>query len=222
MRIALIAAVLLTPLSEAASLTGSVVDVTGAYIPRAGVELDSSAQKYQTQTDDAGVYQFANLPAGEYTLTIRVPGFRYLTIRAIRLLDPEQKRIPDVPLEIATCPWPPSRDLILLAPGDTFGRLAGSVTPPMAEVEVTLVCRTFSPCRSAKTDSTGRFVFETLSPGVYGLNFRRDGFYPVNATGYSYTVNVGWESRYYMALARCPNGNCDPKLRPKRPLAICE
>jgi hypothetical protein len=92
----------------------------------------------------------------------------------------------------------------------------------MAEVEVTLVCRTFSPCRSTKTDSTGRFVFETLSPGVYGLNFRRDGFYPVNAAGYSYTVNVGWESRYYMSLERCPNGNCDPKLRPKPPIAYCE
>ena len=34
------------------------------------VELESGAQKYQTRTDDAGVYQFENLPAGEYTLTI--------------------------------------------------------------------------------------------------------------------------------------------------------
>ncbi len=57
-----------------------------------------------------------------------------------------------------------------------------------------------------------------LSAGVYGLNFRRDGFYPENATGYEYTVNAGWESVYApKLLEKCPNGNCDPKLRPQRP-----
>jgi hypothetical protein len=62
-----------------------------------------------------------------------------------------------------------------------------------------------------------------LSPGVYGLNFRRDGFYPENATGYDYSVNAGWESVYSsVRLQRCPNGNCDPKLRPTKPPAICE
>jgi hypothetical protein len=54
-----------------------------------------------------------------------------------------------------------------------------------------------------------------ISAGVYGLNFRRDGFYAENATEYEYTVNAGWESVYGSKfLQQCPNGNCDPKLRP--------
>ena len=60
MRIALIAATLLIPLSEAASLTGAVVDSTGAYIPHAFVELYSRSAKYQAQADDEGVYRQTN------------------------------------------------------------------------------------------------------------------------------------------------------------------
>jgi len=223
MRIALIAASLLIPLSNAASLTGSLVDVTGAYVSKAAVELDSGGQKYQTQTDDAGVYRFANLPDGEYTLTIRVPGFINLTIEAIGLLEAEQKRIPEVTLLIGIGCGGPYRDSVrLLPPGDSFGRLSGIVTPPLADVEVTLVCRTFTPCRSTKTDPRGHFSFDMISSGAYGLNFHREGFYPEIATGYSYWVNDGLESAYRpMGLERCRNGNCDPKLRPK-PVRICE
>ncbi|MCU1337136.1 MAG: hypothetical protein JWO19_2717 [Bryobacterales bacterium] len=62
-----------------------------------------------------------------------------------------------------------------------------------------------------------------LSPGEYGLSFRRQGFYPEEATGYFYRVKAGLESEYGpTALEPCPDGNCDPKLRPKRPVTICE
>ena len=88
---------------------------------------------------------------------------------------------------------------------------------------MTLVCRTFTPCRSTKTDSRGEFKFDMLSSGIYGLNFRREGFYAENATGYDYTVNAGWESVYNpRPLERCRNGNCDPKLRPARLPSVCE
>ncbi len=50
MRIALAFAILLLPFSspaqDAASLTGALVDPTGAYIPHAAVELDSGTRKY--------------------------------------------------------------------------------------------------------------------------------------------------------------------------------
>ncbi len=62
------------------------------------------------------------------------------------------------------------------------------------------------------------FLIRHALSGVYGLNFRRDGFYPENATGYEYTVNAGWESVYApKQMEKCSNGNCDPKLRLKRP-----
>jgi len=219
MRIAL--AILLLPLSSpAASLTGTIIDQTGAYIPHAALELASATNSYRVQADDMGVYQFSNLPAGEYTLTFRVPGFSNRRVTSIVLLESEQKQVPDVTLDIAPCGWL-LRDIVLLR-GTLLGTLSGSVDPPAKDVDVTLVCRTFSACSSTKTDSNGRFSFETLPAGVYGLNFHRDGFYPENATEYRYTVNAGWESVYRpMVLERCPNGNCDPKLRPP-PGPSCE
>jgi hypothetical protein len=219
MRVAV--ALLLIPFSaRAASLTGTVIDQTGAHIPHAAVELASEANNYRVQADDAGVYQFSNLPAGEYTLTFRVPGFPNRRVMSIGLLEAEQKRIPDVTLDVERCGWL-LRDIVLLH-GTLFGTLSGSVDPPAKDVDVTLVCRTFSACSATRTDSNGHFSFETLPAGVYGLNFQRPGFYPENATEYRYTVNAGWESVYRpMVLEQCPNGSCDPNVRPQR-LVHCE
>jgi hypothetical protein len=219
MRIAL--AILLIPFSaRAASLTGAVVDQTGAYVPHAALELDSGTNKYKVQADDAGVFQFSNLPAGEYMLTILVPGFSNRRVKSIELLEPEQKRIPDVTLDIEPCGWP-RRDIILLPPGDPFGELSGTVLPPASGVEVFLICRTFQPCGSRKTDSDGHFSFAMLSAGAYGLSFHRDGFYDQDATAYEYYVNAGWESVYApVTLEPCADGNCKAKIQ--RILPACE
>jgi hypothetical protein len=228
-RIVLVFAILLLPLSVAASLTGTVIDPIGASIAHTVAELDSGSRKYLARADDAGLYQFLNLPAGDYTLTFRVPGFKVRIVRSIGLFETQQKRIPDITLEVASsCSGEGASgafatELREVTGDDSFGRLSGSVLPPAAEVEVTLICRTFSACRSTKTDSNGRFYFDKISAGFYGLNIRREGFYPENATGYAYAVNAGWESVYSpVLLEKCANGNCDPKLRPKKPPAICE
>jgi hypothetical protein len=62
-----------------------------------------------------------------------------------------------------------------------------------------------------------------LSSGLYGLNLRREGFYAVNAIGYEYTVNAGWDAVYSsVRLERCPNGNCDANLRKPAQIVVCE
>jgi hypothetical protein len=223
MKIALLAATLFLPLAQAASLTGAVVDLTGASIRQAAVEVDSGARKWQAQTDDMGVYKFTNLPAGEYTLVVNMAGFKRFSLKSIVVLEGQERRLPDVPLDLGNGCGSPFRDLVLLPDGGSFGRLSGIVTPQVKDVEVTLVCRTFAPCRSTKTDSNGQFSFDMISAGSYGLNFRRQGFYTENATGYSYDVNAGWESIYNpVRLERCLRGNCDPQLRPKPAVFHCE
>ena len=231
MRLALALAILLIPLSSpaqegTASITGAIVDMTGAFIPHATVDLVSATKKYQVHADDTGVYQFSNLPPGAYTLAFYALAFRQVTVKSIMLSEREQKRIPEITLMVG---YPCGvqfdvRDFVRLLPvGIPFGVLSGSVVPPVEGVEATLVCRTFNACASTKTDSTGHFSFDMLSPGLYGLNFRGKGFYPESATGYGYYVNAGLESIYRpVQLERCPNGNCNPKLRPAKPPAICE
>ncbi|HEV8414011.1 MAG TPA: carboxypeptidase-like regulatory domain-containing protein [Bryobacteraceae bacterium] len=222
MRIAL--AILLLPFSgRAASLTGTVVDANGAYIARAPVELDSGTKKYQVQGDDEGVYKFSELPAGEYTLTFRVLGFQARTVKSIVLSEAEHKPMPDVPLEVVSvdCHGPIRRDIHLLPLGAAFGQLSGSVRPAAPGVEVFLICRTFHACGSTKTDPDGRFSFDMLSAGVYGLSFHRDGFYDQDATGYEYYVNAGWDSVYAsVTLEPCADGNCKAKIQ--RILPHCE
>ncbi|MGH9647579.1 MAG: carboxypeptidase-like regulatory domain-containing protein [Bryobacteraceae bacterium] len=223
MRLALSLLASLPLFAQNASLTGTVLDTTGAYVPKASAELNSGIKKYQAKADDTGVYRFVNLPAGEYTLKISVLGFKTLTIKFIALSDNEQKRTPDVTLETGRgCGDPSYRDFVRLLPSPTsFGRLSGSVLPAMAGVQITLVCRTFQPCGSTKTDSSGAFSFEMLSAGVYGLSFSRAGFFPEDARGYFYTVNTGLESVYGpILLEKCPDGNCEAKIQ--RILPICE
>ena len=222
MRIALIAATLWIPYAEAASLTGSVVDVAGASIAHAMVELESGTKKYQGRTDDTGGYQFSNLPAGEYSLKFTGEGFNWLTVKSIRLSDTETKRIPEITLTPdPLCEFPPRRDFVRLLPDVVFGQLSGSVVPAAAGVDVILICRTFRACGSTKTDSSGHFSFEMLSAGAYGLSFHRDGFFPEEPTGYAYYVNAGLESVYSpLRLEQCPNGNCKAEIQ--RILPTCE
>ena len=222
MRIAL--AILLLPFSSpAASLSGSLVDPAGASVANVAVELVSQTKSYKVQTDNTGGYQFADLPAGEYTLSFSHPWFNPLAVKSIGLSEGEAKRVPEITLiPVPRCPHsPPRLDFVRLLPAVVFGELSGTVLPPAPGVEVFLICRTFHACGTTKTDPDGHFSFDTLSAGAYGLSFHRDGFYDQDATGYEYYVNAGWESVYApVTLEACNKGNCASKIQ--RILPRCE
>ena len=59
-------------------LQGTVKDATGAVVSGAHVELagTSLVGKKESDTDSKGYYRFANLPPGEYALTLTAKGFR--------------------------------------------------------------------------------------------------------------------------------------------------
>jgi Ca-activated chloride channel homolog len=67
------------------SVSGTVSDPTGAVIVGASVELTNTQTnlKRQTTTDSAGRYQFNALPAGQYELSVRSPGFKNFTRKAL-------------------------------------------------------------------------------------------------------------------------------------------
>jgi Carboxypeptidase regulatory-like domain len=60
------------------TLTGTVTDPTGAVIPNANIQVtnnDTSAV-YKIGTSSTGNYTLANLPVGNYTMTVEAPGFK--------------------------------------------------------------------------------------------------------------------------------------------------
>jgi hypothetical protein len=64
------------PGQSSGSISGNVVDPTGAIIPGATVTLSSPQSKTQrTQTDSTGSFRFAELKPGSFKVTITAPGF---------------------------------------------------------------------------------------------------------------------------------------------------
>ena len=60
-----------------ATVTGSIVDQTGAAVANAPVSLRNvdTGQVYAAASSDAGNYTVQQLALGEYNLTVAVPGF---------------------------------------------------------------------------------------------------------------------------------------------------
>jgi TonB family protein len=68
-------------------LSGTVLDPSGAVIPNCHISvknLDGSNEE-TTTTNAAGVYQFASIPAGQYTLEVNAPGFKKFTLKTVQL-----------------------------------------------------------------------------------------------------------------------------------------
>ena len=77
----LVAALLATPpaLAQSTALVqGTVTDAKGAVLPNATVTARNrnTASERTTQTDNEGNYQFAALPPGNYTVEVKVQGFK--------------------------------------------------------------------------------------------------------------------------------------------------
>jgi len=78
-RVAAIAAIaiLLAVGAGAQSISGTVLDPTGAVVPNATVEIDNPVSRYDssTTTDVSGKFSFPNVPLNPYHLTVKAAGF---------------------------------------------------------------------------------------------------------------------------------------------------
>ncbi len=72
---------------ETATLTGSVVDPSGAVIPEATITLSESTRgtSREIASDQVGSFVFDSLPSGDYTLEVSKAGFKKLRIEHVRL-----------------------------------------------------------------------------------------------------------------------------------------
>ena len=83
------------------TLTGVVLDSSGALIPGARVTVTNAATgvSHTAVTTSAGQYTVPNLPPGTYDLTFEAPGFKRLVVRGVELGATEVRRV-DARLEV--------------------------------------------------------------------------------------------------------------------------
>ncbi len=84
-----------------ATVTGTVVDATGAVIANAPIELSNkeNGQVYRAASSETGNYSVAQLPIGDYDLTVTVAGFKTYSRKGFRLASGQTLR-EDVTLEV--------------------------------------------------------------------------------------------------------------------------
>jgi hypothetical protein len=213
-----------------ASLTGRVRDVTGVDIPGALAELRLVHEPYsvrQVNADDSGAYRFSGISAGQYKLKLESAGFETLEVEGIVVSADEHMLLPTVQLSVgstADCGGHAYLDHLHLLPTEGHtGTIRGIVmgkTGPIPDATAALVCSN-RICGETKTDSKGQFTFENLSAGSFAVRVTRRGFYSLDLP--QFFAQERFESAYDpIHIERCPRGNCDPRLRPKKPPARCE
>src|SRR5882724_2232864 len=71
-------AVVLNGQTGVGQIQGTVTDASGAVVPRAGVTLENlrTENRFETTTNESGLYAFPSVAPGEYKLTIAVPGMQ--------------------------------------------------------------------------------------------------------------------------------------------------
>jgi hypothetical protein len=86
-----------------ATITGTVLDASGAAVPNAGISLTNTAtgQVRQVTSNSAGVYRFANVGVGQYSLEALAAGFQKYTKTGI-VVNVDQTLEEDVSIKIGS------------------------------------------------------------------------------------------------------------------------
>lgn len=89
--------------SDRGTITGTVADQSGAIVPNATLSLKhaETGATYQGRTTETGNYTLAELPAGNYKLTVANPGFRMYVQPGIQVQVATTLRV-DVTLELGS------------------------------------------------------------------------------------------------------------------------
>ncbi len=136
-----------------ATVTGSVVDATGAVIPGVKVTARNSATGTETSatSNDAGIYTLAQLREGEYTVTARGSGFKEFVAQKVVLVARDMRRL-DVTLEV----------------GALETRVEVSAGATLIETETARISdtKTADVLKSIPLNTRGIWAFLALSPNV--------------------------------------------------------
>jgi Carboxypeptidase regulatory-like domain len=88
---------------EAGSIHGRAVDPQAAAVPGVTVTIEQAGTKISrsTVTNSEGLYSFANLPVGTYTVTAEAPGFKKVEVPNVKVEVAQRVQL-DLTLEVGT------------------------------------------------------------------------------------------------------------------------
>lgn len=138
-----------------ASITGTVVDATGAVVPNATVTATNIATNIKTaaKSNEAGAYTIAQLIDGTYTVRVEAAGFKALVMENVVLAARDIRRV-DARLEVGAV-----ETAVEVKGGAT---LIETETARIADSKDSLVLNTIP------TNSRGLWAYLNLSPGLQG------------------------------------------------------
>jgi hypothetical protein len=139
-----------------ATLQGTVTDPSGAAVPGANVTVTEQATgaTRQTQTTNTGFYQVAQLPPGQYTVTIEKTGFQKSQTTNVTVLAEQFRGL----------------DLVLQIGGSTQTVTVNGANQPLLQTEDANVTGTLTARQVERLPEFGRDVYELLrlQPGIFG------------------------------------------------------
>jgi hypothetical protein len=207
-------------------LRGSVVNIRREPLRVSRVVLRGTGIDRTVDSDDAGLFGFAAVPAGVYELTISAPLFYPIAIQAVHLQTGAVHVLPPVELVFEGLPACNTRIPAYLRPLDRFnsdrGALGGMLVDEhgraLAGARVTLLVRG-GLSNSTITDREGRFSITDI-PRDYRIRVVREGYFPDEFTDFK--ILAGYEAVYdRLYLEPCERGRCQPSLKQIRVLPSC-
>ena len=171
----------LDPTTGLATLSGRVLaGDTAAVVKRATVRLagQDTRDRRAVQTDDNGRYQFTDLQAGRYTVTVSKAGF------ITRAYGQKHPRQPALPIQVDAGRQLRDVDIALPRGSVITGHVVDEDGEPMARAMVQVLRyvyrqgqRRIEPAGTDQTDDRGQFRVFDLEPGQYFVSLpRRRGF----------------------------------------------
>jgi hypothetical protein len=143
------------------TLTGTVVDKDGV-VPGASVTVtaDETNLSRTSPSNEVGLFRFAALPPGKYTVKVEMSGFRTITVNDIALLSGEVRDVGTVTMQVG-------------GQAETVN-VTADVTPVQVATSARKAAITSDELTNIQMKGRDIYGMVALVPGVMDTNFSRD------------------------------------------------
>ncbi len=138
-----------------ASITGTVIDPTGALVPNVAVTATNveTGVKTSTKSNEAGIYTVPQLIQGTYSVKASASGFKDVVVQGVALVARDVRRV-DIRLEVGAV--------------ETAVEVKGGATLIETETARIADTKTSVQLNTLPTNSRGLWAYLNLAPGLQG------------------------------------------------------